>query len=225
MSIVRTEPRQPASGGERSGRRDQRERRNDPEVRCREARSQFDRLACARLRADVYVWERRWVAAARLVDGLEVDGDDARSVHFLASCGREPVGTVRLILPHDGQRLPVESMLADRDSSGRLGAEVSRLAVVRHARGDSTVLMALVRGLCATAAGREIDDFYAIVEERLHRHLVWLGFPFRPVGPSRWVYRSWNFPVQAEVAGVAAAVAVFYSQREVRTERVSEGVS
>jgi hypothetical protein len=26
-----------------------------------------------------------------------------------------------------------------------------------------------------------IDDLYAMVEKRLHRHLVWLGFPFRRV--------------------------------------------
>jgi N-acyl-L-homoserine lactone synthetase len=221
MSIASIEPR---PGEARAKRRHQRRWREDREIRCREARSQSERVACGRLRADIYVWERGWIAPATLVDGLEVDGDDARSIHFLASRGREPVGTIRLILPHDGQRLPAESLLSEPIPSGRLGAEVSRLAVVPDARGDSAVLMALVGGLCDAAGRCGIDDFYAIVEEPLYRHLVRCGFPFRPAGPMRWVYRSWNFAIRAEVGQVALGVAAFYARRTRSTRRVSGGV-
>lgn len=215
-----------AQGAERSGvHRHQRGWREDVTVRSREARSHCERVACGRLRAHIYVRERGWIPSARLVDGLEVDSDDARSVHFLATRGTEAVGTVRLTLLRDGQPLPVEAMLAEPLASGRVAGEVSRLAVVRAGRGDSTVLMSLVRGLCDAAAERGIDDFYAIVEESLYRHLVGLGFPFRPVGPTRWVYRSWNFPVRTEVARASAAVAGFYSRRDASAGRVSGGVA
>jgi N-acyl-L-homoserine lactone synthetase len=169
------------------------------------------------------VWERKWIRPTQLVDGLEVDSDDARSVHLLASRGGAPVGTARLILPRGGRPLPVESMLAEARPSGRSAAEVSRLAVARHVRGNSAVMMALCRGLCDSAGHHGIDDFYAIIEEPLHRHLIRLGFPFRPVGSSRWIYRSWNFPARLEVARAGAAVATFYSQRDRPTSQAIGG--
>jgi N-acyl-L-homoserine lactone synthetase len=88
------------------------------------------------------------------------------------------------------------------------------LAVARHARGDSTVMMALCRGLHDSAIQHGIDDFYALVEKPFHRYLIRLGMPFRSLGPSRWIYRSWNFPVRLEVASVGEAVAAFYSQAD-----------
>jgi hypothetical protein len=54
---------------------------------------------------------------------------------------------------------------------------------------------------------------------------MWLGFPFRPVGPTRWIYRSWNFPVRLEVARLAAPLAAFFSRADARTRRVSGGVA
>jgi len=168
-------------------------------IRCHEARSRAERAACARLRADVYVRERGWVPEERVTNGSEADGDDPRSVHLLATRGFEPVGTVRLILREDGRPLPCEALLEEALPSGRAAAEVSRLAVARRARGDGAVLIALCGRLYSTAVDHGVEDLYAIVEKRLHRHLVGLGFPFRRVGPPRWIYESWNFPVMMEV--------------------------
>jgi len=168
-------------------------------IRCREARAEIERAACARLRADVYVRERAWLPEDRVDDGLEADHDDARSVHLLATRGFEPVGTARLILRTAGHPLPSEALLDAPLPQGRSAAEVSRLAVARHARGDSEVLIALCAGLYSTAVRDRIDDLYAMVEKRLHRHLVWLGFPFRRVGRQHWIYESWNYVVAMEV--------------------------
>lgn len=225
MSTIAIEPQPPRVKQRRNGNGQSRDGGEDCDIRCRPARSRLDRAACARLRADVYVWEKKWIPPTQLVDGLEVDGDDARSVHLLASRRGEPAGTARLILPGTGRPLPVESLLAEPLASGRSGGEVSRLAVARHARGDSAVMMVLVRGLYETAVEHDIDDFYALVEEPFHRHLMWLGFPFRPVGPTRWIYRSWNFPVRLEVARLAAPLAAFFSRADGRTRRVSGGVA
>jgi N-acyl-L-homoserine lactone synthetase len=225
VSIIAIERRQPVIKQRDSGAGKSSDRGEDHKIRCRPARSHIERAACARLRADVYVWERGWIPSTQLVDGLEVDNDDVRSVHLLASRGGAPVGTARLILPRVGQPLPVESMLGERLACGHAGAEVSRLAVARHARGDSAVMMALCRGLYEAAVQHGVDDFYAIVENPFHRYLMYLGFPFRPIGATRWVYRSWNFPVRVEVARVGAAVAAFYSQPDRSTSQAIEGVA
>jgi N-acyl-L-homoserine lactone synthetase len=168
-------------------------------LRWREAAEGADRAACARLRADVYVRERAWLPETRLSDGLECDFDDARSVHLLATRGFQPVGTVRLILRADEHPLPCEALLDDPLPALRSAAEVSRLAVAHEARGDSEVLIALCAGLYSTAVRHGIDDLYAMVEKRLHRHLVWLGFPFRRVGKPQWIYESWNYVIAMEV--------------------------
>ena len=225
MSTIAMETGQPGIKERRAGPRQLHEQGEDCEIRCRPARSHIERTACARLRADVYVWERGWIPPTQLVDGLELDSDDVRSVHLLASRGGAAVGTARLILPRAGRLLPVESMLGERLPCGHAGAEVSRLAVARHARGDSTVMMALCRGLCEAAVQHGVDDFYAIVEKPFHRYLIYLGFPFRPIGGSRWIYRSWNFPVRVEVAHVGAAVAAFFSQPDRPTSQAIVGVA
>jgi N-acyl-L-homoserine lactone synthetase len=224
MSSVVVEPRESGRSERRSALRTRRDERWPCEIDCRRARADIDLAACARLRADVYVWEKKWIPRSRLVEGLEFDEDDARSVHLLARYRGEPVGTARLILPRDRQPLPVEAMLAEPLASGRSCGEISRLAVARHARGDSAVMMVLVRGLCETAVEHDIDDFYAMVEEPFHRYLMRLGFPFRPVGVSRWIYRSWNFPVRLEVAQLAAPVAAFFSDRNEHARLASGGV-
>jgi N-acyl-L-homoserine lactone synthetase len=190
-------------------------------IHCREARSAAERAACARLRADVYVRERGWVPADRVAGDRECDTDDWRSVHLLASRGSDPVGTVRLILRRAGHPLPSEAMLDEPLPEGRTAAEVSRLAVDRRARGDGDVLIALCAGLYSTAVRLGIDDLYAMVEKRLHRHLVHLGFPFRPVGESRWIYESWNFPVTMAVAQAKARLLpVLAHQGDVAAEEV-----
>jgi N-acyl-L-homoserine lactone synthetase len=225
VSIIAIEPGQPEIKQRRTGARQSPDGGEACAIRCRPTRSPIERTACARLRAEVYVWERGWIAPTQLVDGLEVDSDDVRSVHLLASRDGAPVGTARLILPRAGQPLPVESMLGESLPRGHAGAEVSRLAVARHARGDSTVMMALCRGLHDSAIERGIDDFYALVEKPFHRYLIRLGMPFRPLGGSRWIYRSWNFPVRLEVAHVGAAVAAFYSQPGRPTNQTVGGVA
>jgi hypothetical protein len=49
--------------------------------------------------------------------------------------------------------------------------------------------------------------------------------PFRRLGASRWIYRSWNFPVHLEVPRVGAAVAAFYSQPDRPTSHAIGGVA
>jgi N-acyl-L-homoserine lactone synthetase len=171
-----------------------RDRQRD--VYCREVTSERELRECARLRAQVYVWERGWLPASRLHGGLERDDDDDRAIHLLASRNGEESGTARLILRCGGEPLPVESLLDGPlpPLSGAV-AEISRLAVAPGARGDSAVLLHLCRGLHAVAVRQGIDDVYAIVEEELYWHLLSLRFPFRRAGAASWTYGSWNFPI------------------------------
>jgi N-acyl amino acid synthase of PEP-CTERM/exosortase system len=98
-----------------------------------------------KLRYDVYCLERQFLDERDFAMGMETDEYDDCSVHFAAYTGDQNiVGTVRLVMPKDGQLYPFESHCSAFPDfvppPREQAAEVSRLVVRkthRRRRGDS----------------------------------------------------------------------------------------
>jgi N-acyl amino acid synthase of PEP-CTERM/exosortase system len=98
-----------------------------------------------RLRYEVYCLECAYLEAKDFDEGLETDDYDDCSIHFAAyTLDRDIVGTVRLVMPKEGQGYPFENhctvfedfTMPERGTAG----EISRLVVrktFRRRRGDS----------------------------------------------------------------------------------------
>jgi N-acyl-L-homoserine lactone synthetase len=171
----------------------------------RRIRDDVELAGCQRLRARIYVDEKGWVPSERLVDGCEIDADDATSIHVGAFDGRAGlVGTFRIIPRLD--RLPVERMFGVQIPAGLRTAELSRLAVLPDHR-DSVIFIALCRWLYRHSLETGLDELYAAVEEPFLHSLESMGFPLLPIGEPRYVYNSWNYPARCRRVDVLSALA------------------
>ena len=144
------------------------------------------------LRYQVYVAQKRYLPASYCPDGLEMDASDHANgcSYFIATCGTQLVGTVRLI--HQ-RPLPIEThwryeQPSDvRDLRPDETAEVSRL-MVDHAGGGRIPPRLVPLGLihCATRfnLARGIRVSYAIQQVRLVRHMEGWGLPVRRLEPA-----------------------------------------
>jgi N-acyl-L-homoserine lactone synthetase len=145
-----------------------------------------DVRAAARLRGRVYVEEKRWLPAAVLVDGGELDADDARAVPLLVRAGDgTAIATFRVLRPA-GAPLPVERLAGVTLDPGRRPVECSRLVVDPSWRGGGAVLLALCRLVVSVAQDLGAQDLWALVEQPFLARLQHLGFPFQArTGPVR----------------------------------------
>lgn len=165
-----------------------------------------------RLRFQVYCVERGFEDPADYPDGRERDGDDLRSLHSLLidRATGVAVGTVRLILPHHGDELPVFRVIGARERSAtrllpETTAEVSRFAVAKsfrrqiehgwgsHAsctamasrvRTDAIQLLTfgLIRAVVMMSAFGGITHIVGMMEPALLRLLARLEIAFHPLG-------------------------------------------
>lgn len=145
-----------------------------------------DREAIERCRFEVYGLEG-YINPDDFPDGRESDGYDSYSHPVVATIGADAkvVGTSRLILGSAGM-LPVqdpEHHNLDISSFGNV-AEISRLCV-RPEHQDGRISLGLYRCLFHLLDAHNIDSVLAIVDEKLFDTLLWIGFPFRKVGPVR----------------------------------------
>jgi len=135
-----------------------------------------------RLRGQIYVEEKAYLGPEAIVDGLESDQDDERSVH--GGAFTEPgelIGTIRLILRR-GLPLPVEGHFGL--STRGTAAELSRLAV-HPAYRTSFATIGLSRWIYDICLEQCVTHLYAIVERPLLRNLRMMGFPIRVLGEPR----------------------------------------
>src|SRR4051794_40412796 len=106
-----------------------------PELRVVVASTAAEREAAYRLRYAQVVGEG-WADRAALPSGLERDGYDADALHIGAWRDSELAGTLRLVLPAPGRRLPVEADFdLDVEPRGAV-AEAGRLVIAPEYRGD-----------------------------------------------------------------------------------------
>jgi N-acyl amino acid synthase of PEP-CTERM/exosortase system len=164
-----------------------------------------------RLRYQVYCIERGYFDPAGFPDGRERDCEDHRSVHYLLfdRAAAHPIGTVRMVLPHSGARLPVLRLVDtphqhEVDLPLQTTAEVSRFAVskafrsglearsrasagIRGARPQLSLpllTLGLVQAVLMMGLGGSITHLVAIMEPSLLRLLGRLGIDFKPLGRS-----------------------------------------
>lgn len=106
--------------------------------------SEDDLARVHRLRHRAVV-EQAWADADALPGGLERDEDDEVAVHVAAWDGPEVVGTVRVVLPAPGRRLPTERAFdIVAEPRGRV-ADWGRLVVnPGHRDGGHVVMLALL---------------------------------------------------------------------------------
>lgn len=172
----------------------------------RVARTPTEVELAQRLRGRAMV-EQGWMRPAELTDGRDHDADDARAIHILAMLTDEPIGTCRLIYPHEARLLPMEAT-PGATRLAREAVRVGRVVVIRSvARERRSVLAGLIGAawLELRAHGyRSISGTVSAPVLRLYRRL---GFVVQVVGPPVKTFGEERFPILFEPSSEAAAVA------------------
>jgi len=164
-----------------------------------------------RLRGQIYVEEKAYLGPEAIVDGLESDQDDQRSVHGGAfTTAGELIGTFRMIL-RKGVPLPIEDHF-DLSTRGT-AAELSRLAV-HPAYRTSLATIGLCRWMYEIALEQCVTHVYAILEGPLLRNLQLLGFPFTAQGAPQQLMGGVVHPTVCVVSEVVQALGQTDSDRE-----------
>ncbi len=157
-----------------------------------------------RLRYEVYCLECNYLDAREYDEGLEFDGYDARSCHVGAhNLDGALVGTVRLVLADESERLPFEEhckvFLDFHFPPRQQCAEVSRLVVrkgFRRRPGDTRhdsnpqVLLGMYREMYRHSRQNGIRYWFAAMEKALARSMYKIGFHFVQAGPETNYYGS-----------------------------------
>jgi len=176
------------------------------------AETDEQRRAAFRLRYDVYCVENPFEDPKQNPHGMETDAYDAASLHSLLvrRTTREVVGTVRLILPSQGE-LPIRKIchnqliLQDNPILPQAKtAEISRFAISKKLRRRATdesivgglttgaddlrrqipnTSLGLMQAIVAMAARGGITHLCAVMEPTLLRMLGRLGIHFKRLGP------------------------------------------
>lgn len=160
-----------------------------------------------RLRAHVYVDEKGWLSPSVLVDGCEVDADDARAIPLLVrTADGTAIATFRALL-RDGAPLPVERHAGVSLDPSRRAVECSRLVVHPSWRGGGSVLLALCRLVVSVAEEIGAQDLWALIESPLLAKLHVLGFPFVPVADPVRAYHTDNVAAVMHLEDLPAGLA------------------
>jgi N-acyl-L-homoserine lactone synthetase len=170
-------------------------------VRVALATTDAEREVAYRLRYEQVV-AHGWAPREALAAGAESDAYDADALHVIAWHGDAAAGTLRLVLPAPGRRLPVEAAFAlDVEPHGAV-VEAGRLVVAPEFRGDPAhrIWGALLargwlslreRGFCVlagTASPRMVEQLRAV------------GLPFEILGPARPYWGEERHPVRLDPA-------------------------
>jgi N-acyl amino acid synthase of PEP-CTERM/exosortase system len=162
--------------------------------------------AAQAIRYQVYCLERKFEDPAGQRDCLERDEFDRLAIHSLLfhRPSGQAIGTARLILPGDGELLPIRKLLREAGLRGgayfpiATTAEVSRFAIsnqFRRRRGDQGAAiiapecrsnlpcLGLVQELLRQSLDRGLTHWAAVMEPKLLRMLAVMGIHFTPVGP------------------------------------------
>ena len=149
-----------------------------------------------------HVVRQGWAGAEELPGGLERDADDARALQLGAWRGTALVGTIRLVLPVPGRRLPTEAAYdLEIEPRGEV-VDVGRLLIGAPYRGDPAHrlwggLFALAwqetraRGytvLAGVSSAREVETYRS------------LGLAFEVLGPARPYWGAERHPVRLDPA-------------------------
>jgi N-acyl amino acid synthase FeeM len=165
------------------------------------AHTEAELEAVFRLRYD-HVVRHGWARAEELPDGLERDADDDRALQLTAWRGPALVGTMRLVLPVPGRRLPTEAAFdLDVEPLGEV-VDVGRLLIGAPYRGDPA--HRLWGGLFALAwqetRARGYSVLAGVTSEREITTYRSLGLAFEVLGPARHYWGAERHPVRLDPA-------------------------
>lgn len=134
------------------------------------------------------------------------DGDDSadHEVAIAAWDGEALVGTIRLVLPRPGHRLPVEEAFdLDIEPRGRV-VEIGRLLIPADRRGDPTHLTwgALFAHAWFEVRARGLSVLGGAATAALIARYHALGLPFEVLGPTRRHWGEDRHPVRLDATRV-----------------------
>lgn len=168
-------------------------------VRVAVATTDAEREATYRLRYEQVVADG-WARAEQLEPGSERDAYDADALHLGAWHGDALAGTLRLVLPAPGRRLPVEDAFElDIAPSGRV-VEAGRLVVAPAYRGDPAhrIWGALFARAWLTLRSHGFTVLAGAASPRMIQRLRALGLPFESLAPARPHWGEDRHPVRLD---------------------------
>jgi N-acyl-L-homoserine lactone synthetase len=160
-----------------------------------------EREAAYRLRYEQVV-ARGWAPRAALSPGTESDAYDAEALHVVAWHGNAAAGTLRLVLPSTGRRLPVEAAFElDVEPRGAV-VEAGRLVVAPEFRGDPAhrIWGALFARGWLSLRDRGFSVLAGAASPRMVARLRAVGLPFEILGPARPHWGEDRHPVRLDPA-------------------------
>jgi hypothetical protein len=170
-----------------------------PNLRVVIATTAAERDAGFRLRYQQVV-DQRWASREELPDGMEHDAYDADALQICAWSGATLVGTIRVVLPAPGRRLPVETDFdLDIEPIGAV-VEIGRLVIDPMYRGDPThrAWGALFGRAWLSARSRGFAVLAGTASARMVERLTSLGLPFEILGAARQHWGQERHPVRLD---------------------------
>ena len=170
-------------------------------VRVAVAVTDEEREATFRLRYEQVV-SQGWARAEELAAGLERDVYDADALHVGAWHDEALAGTLRLVLPSPGRRLPVEDAFElDIEPRGMV-VEAGRLLVATPYRGDPAhrIWGALFARAWLTLRSHGFAVLAGAASPRMIQRLRALGLPFEILAPTRSHWGEERHPVRLDPA-------------------------
>jgi len=170
-----------------------------PDLRVALAATDEDREATYRLRYQQVV-AHGWVRHEQLPAGFERDAYDSEALHIGAWHACELAGTVRLVLPAPGRRLPVEAAFGlDIEPRGAV-VEAVRLVVALEYRGDPAhrTWGALFGRAWLSLRAHGFAVLAGAASPRMVERLRALGLPFEILAPTRPHWGEDRHPVRLD---------------------------
>jgi N-acyl-L-homoserine lactone synthetase len=170
-------------------------------VRVEVARTDAEREAAFRLRHKQVVGER-WTDPQALPGGVEHDAYDADALHVCARRGQALIGTVRVVLPAPGRRLPVEAAFGLTVEPLGAVVEAGRLVIAPAHRGDPAHATwgALFARAWLELRARGYAVLAGAATPRMVAQLRALGLPFEILGPAHDYWGEDRHPVRLDPA-------------------------
>jgi hypothetical protein len=144
-----------------------------------------------------------WAPQDELRDGLERDAHDAVAVRIGAWDGDALIGTVRLVFPAPGRRLPVEEDFDLTVHPPGEVVEVGRLVIAHEHRGDSAhrAWGALFARAWLSVRARGLTVLAGAASAGLVERMRAVGLPFEILGTARPHWGQQRHPVRLDPGG------------------------
>jgi hypothetical protein len=170
------------------------------------ARGSGELRAVQRLRFE-HVVEHGWARPDDFPDGLESDAHDDIAVPVAAWDGSVLVGTVRVVPPVAGRRLPTEEAFGLSIEPVGAVADMGRLVIAPSYRGDPShrILGALLARGWQELRARGLEVVAGAAAAPLLERYRALGFQFELLGPPQHYWGEPRSPLRVDPRGATAA--------------------